>query len=68
MLAVAQLNLSEAPYVPPVLTDVALLALFVGPRQLAADSLGLGICRTPQTGLPIRAALAARPTTGRPLS
>jgi hypothetical protein len=34
MLAVAQLNLSEAPYVPPVLTDVALLALFVGPRQL----------------------------------
>jgi hypothetical protein len=37
MLAVAQLNLSEAPYVPPVLSDVALLALFVGPRQLPVN-------------------------------
>jgi hypothetical protein len=34
MLAVAQLNLNEAPCVPEILADLAMLTLFVGPRQL----------------------------------
>lgn len=37
MLALAQLNLTEAPYVPPVLSDIAMLTLFVGPYRLPVD-------------------------------
>jgi hypothetical protein len=37
MLAVVQLNLTEAPYVPAVLSDVALITLFVGPREMPVN-------------------------------
>lgn len=38
MIPLCQLNLAEAPYVPLVLKDIALLTIFVATPQLSIDT------------------------------